>query len=285
MASHETVEGRPVQMGDFVQVDYEAVSENKPLAEMLEEDNGLAKGEATWLPVKENVLAPGFHKGLVGKEIGEKCEIQVDFDEHFSEQGLEGKKAVYFVEIKAIRGQKKPELDDAFAKEAGAESMESLRDALKTEIQQYKQNEEHNRHADVIVDKLLSSVNFDLPESVVNEETRHSIYNIVQSNTRRGVSSEEIQEKKDEIYAAATRSAKDKVKLRYILHRIADEENIKVTSAEVQGYLRMMAMRYGMDPETLTQKMEEENRLNEIEESIRQKKTLDFLIEEAQVSV
>ena len=79
----------------------------------------------------------------------------------------------------------------------------------------------------------MEKVNFELPESAVAQETRNAVYDIVHQNTKRGVSRELIEQQKDDIYAAATSSAKERVKLAFLIQRIAEKEGVKVTQEEV----------------------------------------------------
>lgn len=48
----------------------------------------------------------------------------------------------------------------------------------------------------------------ELPESIVQNETRNVVRDIVYQNQQRGVTKESIQEHKDEIFATANTSAK-----------------------------------------------------------------------------
>ena len=69
-------------------------------------------------------------------------------------------------------------------------------------------------------------MNFDLPETAVAHETRNVVYDIVRENSQRGVAREMIEKQKDEIYSAATHSAKERVKLAFLIQRIAEKERI-----------------------------------------------------------
>ncbi len=78
-----------------------------------------------------------------------------------------------------------------------------------------------------MVRALLGRVNFDLPETAVANETRNVVYDLVRQNTQRGVGREMIEKQKDEIYAAAAGNAKERVKLAFIVGRIAEQEKIR----------------------------------------------------------
>jgi len=175
------------------------------------------------------------------------------------------------------------EINEEFLKRLGAASEEALREDIRTDLQQHKEQEEISRRKNEIMKTLMDAVSFDLPESVVNEETSSAISDIVRSSAQRGVTDEALMEKKDEIFEAASRSAKDKVKLRYILHKIATAENMEVSDADYRNHVARAAMSYGMDPEKLLKDIEGKNRKERIIDDIRVGRALDFVLAEADV--
>ena len=87
-------------------------------------------------------------------------------------------------------------------------------------------------------------MNFDLPESAVAHETRNVVYDLVRENSQRGVTREMIEKQKDEIYSAATHNAKERVKLAFLIQRIAEQEKIKVSQEEVLKRAQSLAAMY-----------------------------------------
>ena len=59
-------------------------------------------------------LIPGLGDQLQGLKTGDKQDLEVEFPENFNVEELQGKKAVYAVEILEVRERKLPEMDDAF---------------------------------------------------------------------------------------------------------------------------------------------------------------------------
>src|SRR6185369_8845469 len=124
-------------------------------------------------------------------------------------------------------------LDDAFAKSFGAESMDKLREGVRRDLENeltYSQNKGMRAQ---LIRGLLDRVNFELPESAVAQETKNVVYDIVRENQKRGVSREMIEQEKDKIYSAAAQGAKDRVKVSFLLQKIAEKESIKVSQEEV----------------------------------------------------
>ncbi|MEM7396940.1 MAG: hypothetical protein AAF492_31820, partial [Verrucomicrobiota bacterium] len=130
---------------------------------------------------------------------------------------------------------------------------------------------------------LLENTTFDIPASQVDQETQSIIYDIVNQNTRRGVDKSEIENSKEEIYQVANQNAKDRVKMGYILDRIGQEEKFEAGAGEVNNYIRMMASRYGMQELDFRKALEERDGIDEIKSEIEHAKTMDFLLEQAEI--
>ena len=129
--------------------------------------------------------------------------------------------------------------------------------------------------------ELLNRVNIDLPESVVLNETRHVVYDLVREHQQRGVSREAIDQQKDQIFSFATRSAKERVKAAFVLGRIADQEGLKADQKEVTQRILVLAEQYQIKPDQLIKQLQERNGLAEIEEQIVTSKVMDLLEQHA----
>ena len=277
-ANFVDVTGRGLQTGDFAVLNYSAVADGKPLTELAPNAKTIAERKDFWVLVQSGSFLPGFCDQLLGAQVGEKRQVLVDFKSDFPVKKLVGKKATYFVDVTAIKERKLPELNNEFATKLGAENLEKLKGQVSDGITAEKENETRADMRKQIVDQLLARTPFDLPESLVAAETRSIIYDMVRENTMRGVTKEELEKRKDEIFGFATQSAKDRLRASFILSAIADAEQIKVEKKEVEERIAQLAQQCRVTPEHLKAQLVEKDGLAEIEEQIRVSKTLDFLL-------
>lgn len=282
-ARWEEVSDRPAQRGDLVQIDYEGFCDNKPVEELAPKAAGLGKGKDFWMLADDNAFLPGFADGLAGAKIGEKRQVMVDFAADFVEKAVAGRKATYFADVKALRQKKLPALDDELAKSLGLASADELKTRVREDLLKQREEQEKRRRKSDIMKALLEATKLDVPESVVLQETRDAVYDIVRQNSYRGASREQIEESKDQIFEQASRSAGEKVKIRYILHRIADQEKVEATPEEVSARLAEMAAQYNVTPQQFRAELDKRNALDGVAEDIRVNKTLDFLLEQAKI--
>lgn len=282
-AEFVNVEGRGLRTGDFAVVNYTGVADGKPIAELAPEAKTLGENKDFWVLVSSDSFLPGFCDQLLGAQAGEKRQVLIDFATDFPQKPLAGKKATYFVDVTGIKEKKLPELNDEFAKKAGVESLEKLKEEIRKSLAAERENQVQSDLRRQIVDYLLSKTSFELPESLVTQETRGIVYDLVRENTTRGVSKEQLEQKKDEILGFATQSAKERLRSSFVLDTIAQAEQIKVEEAEIEQRIAQLAQRYRITPEKLKAQLAERDGLGEIEEQLLVGKTLDFLLVNAKV--
>jgi trigger factor len=278
----ETVQ-RPAQAGDVVVVNYSGTCDGKPITEIAPTAQGLTEKKNFWVEIGGSGFIPGFADQLQGAQAGEKRTVNVDFPADFVTPQLAGKRGVYDVEVLEVKEKHLPALDDAFAKNYGAENLEKLREGVRRDLEnelKYKQDRETRNQ---LVRSLLNRVNFELPESAVAQETRNVVYDIVQENAKRGVSRDIIEKQKEQIYSAATQGAKERVKVAFLLRKIAEKEDIKVSQEEIANRITHLAAVYQIPPEKFLKDLQQRNGLIEVYDQVMNEKVLEFLQQQAKI--
>ena len=274
---------RPVAAGDIAVVNYTGTCDGKPITDTAPTARGLTEQKAFWLRCEAGQFIPGFTEQLHGMNAGEKRTVNVDFPPDFVSAELVGKHGVYAVELVQVKERLLPEVTDEFAKGFGAESLEKLRAGIHADLGADRNTKASRAVRDQLIQSLLSKVSFDLPESIVLQETRGIVYNVVQENQQRGIPKEAIEQQKDVIFANANASAKDRVKAMFLLNRIAEKEGVKVEQQEILERVNAMAQQYQMPIQKLIKQLEERGGFGEIHEQILVGKVLDFLQLQANV--
>jgi len=282
-ASFEGVDGEPAAKGDLVNIDYSGVSEGRSVGEFASDCSGLGEGKDFMALVGEPEFLPGMAAHLEGMSVGEEKEVEVDFPADFRVPAVAGKKAVYTVKVNGVRRKVLPEIDEAFLKQFEVGTEGELRTKIRSDLEEAAEEREKDRLRGEIGSFLLGKVNFDLPESVVEHEKNMAVRSIVSRSAMSGATREQIEERRDDILDAATRSSTERVKLSYILGRIADAEDIRVEDSEMDERIRDLAPRYQMTPERLRTDLEKKGSLESFRDDVRAEKTLDFLLGNAKI--
>ena len=285
-ARYDEVQGRALSKGDLAHIDYTGLIGGQPVETVAAKAKGMGEGKDFWLMAdEENEFLPGLAAGLIGAQVGETRTVEITFPSEFVEPALAGQKAAYTVTVKAIREKKLPALDEEFIKAVGAESVEGLKSRVREDLVRMREDNEKRRQQNEVARLLLENTVLDLPESVLQEETRQQVYEMVRQSQTRGASKEDIEHRKEELFDTAARTASDKVKLRYILRRIAREEKIDCTADEVEARMAMLARSWGVALEKLRTDMQKKNALNQVQEDVILNKTLVWLRDQAAVTI
>jgi trigger factor len=280
--SYNTV-ARPVQEGDYVVVNYTGTSEGKPLTDIAPTARGLTEQQNFWIEVSKTSFIPGFAEQLIGASAGDKRTVEVDFPQDFVSEALVGKHGVYQVEVVEVKEQILPELNDEFAKSYGAESVDRLREGVRADLQNEMNSKQNRSIRNQVTHALVSQVQCDLPESLIHYETRNMVYSIVNENQQRGVPKEVIDQQKDQIYAAASQAAKERVKAGFVLNKVAEKEGIRVQDIEVNERIVRLASSYQMTPDKFVKELEKRNGVGEIYEQLQQEKVINLLVQYAKI--
>ena len=270
-------EARPIQTGDYVIVDYEARMGGKPLEGGKAIDFTVEVGSGQFIPALE--------EKLIGLKPEEEKEIEVSFPEDYGYKKWAGKTISFDVKIKEIKEKILPPLDDEFAKDLGDyASFEELKAKLKGEIEKEKELGLERQLKDQVVDQLLEANPFEVPESLVKEQAKAMVSDTKLRLATQGVVFNNLgvsEEKLQEDYKAM---AQKQVKTFLILEKIAGQEGIAVTDDEADDRLREMSERMHQKFDVVKRYYEKNGLLPEVKDGIIRDKTLNFLLEKANIN-
>jgi len=280
-ATFDDAPDRPVAMEDFAVISYAGKLDGQPLADLPPEAKALAHNPQFWLWMRAEGFMPKFAEQCVGMKKGDTRTVEVEFPAEFPQAAVAGKKVQYDVELKEIKIKKAPVIDDAFAQEVAKMNLADLKARVRENLEQEKKTQADRAARTEIVQKLISGVEFELPPSAVEEETHATVYDIVAENQARGIPGHVLEEKKDEIFTNAAKSARESVKFKFISAQIAENEKIEVTNEQVAQHLAFLAQREGITLEKMVEKVRKNNAFGAIRQQLLRQAVLDFLLKEA----
>jgi len=278
----ETV-ARELRSGDIAVVNYTGTCDGKPITDVAPTAKGLTEQKNFWVEMQPNSFIPGFADQLLGAKAGDKRTVNVDFPADFVTRELAGKKGAFDAEVAEVKEKVLPAVDDAFAKSYDAENLEKLREGVRRDLEnelKYKQDRDTRAQ---IIGSLLNRVNFELPETALAKETRNVVYDLVRENAKRGVSRDVIEKEKEQIYSVAANSARDRVKLAFLIQHIAEKEDIKVAQEEILRRVQTLAAMYQIAPDKFLKDLQKRNGLVEIYDQLAHEKVMEFLENNAMI--
>jgi trigger factor len=270
-------EARPIQAGDYVIIDYEASMDGKPLEGGKAIDFTVEVGSGQFIPALE--------EKLIGLKPEEEKEIEVSFPEDYGYKKWAGKTISFHVKIKEIKEKILPPLDDEFAKDLGDyASFEELKAKLKGEIEKEKELGLKRQLKDQVVDQLLEANPFEVPDSLVEEQVKAMISDTKLRLAAQGVVLKNLSVSEEKLQEDYKVMAQKQVRTFLILEKIAGQEGIAVTDDEADDRLREMSERMHQKFDVVKRYYEKNGLLPEVKDGIIRDKTLNFLLEKANIN-
>ena len=234
------IDDRAAQNGDEVKINFEGFIDGEAF------EGG--KGEEYPLKLGSGQFIPGFEDQIIGKNIGDKFDIEVTFPEDYSEERYAGKAAVFKTEVLGITAQELPEVDDEFAKDVSefdtvAEMREDIEKRLTQSAEQQAQTAFDNALFDTVVagaDGVIPQVLYDrrIDQRVRDFESQlQQQYGDLKLNDYLQLTGMTMEQLRDEYEP----QAKKEVMLRLALETIADKEDIQVSDEELEEGLSEFA--------------------------------------------
>ena len=272
-----TVEGRPVQDGDEVILDFEGFVDGEAF------EGG--KGENYPLTIGSGSFIPGFEEQLVGAEAEKEVEVKVTFPEEYHAEELKGKDAVFKCTIHEIKEKQIPEIDDEFAAEVSEfDTLDEYKADVKAKIKEQKENEGKQKKEDQAVEKAVANATMEIPEAMIDEQVRQMVNEFAQNMQYQGISFEQYCQitgmTLEKVQEETRPQAVKRIETRLVLEAIAKAENIEVTEERLDEEIKKMAESYSMEADKLKELMGEEEK-KQMMEDIAVQDAVTFLVENA----
>ena len=270
-------EDRALADGDWAQITFRGEFQG----EAAEAEQQPVTGDDVMIEVGGQNTLPAFNEALRGAKPGQQLKFEVSYPEDFGERRLAGKALSYDVEVKAIKKKIQPELNDEFAKELGEyEGIEDFKQKLKDHLASDKKRRLEGETRDKIVEALIAKYQFPVPESLVQQQVDARLDRGLRALAQQGMRTEDMRKLDfDRLRAAQHDSAVNEVKGSLLLDRIAGEEKIEVTDAEVERELEILSLQTREPLDTLRQRLTGDGSLARIREQLRREKTGSLLYE------
>lgn len=282
----DPITDRPLAMGDYAVVTYQGTVDGEPISNIAPKAPTQIQGRRNaWVLMDEGTLIPGFAKAIEGMEIGQERTFTLDVPESFPLEELRNRKVTYAVTLHSINTRTPAPLNDELAaKIEPGQTLEGLRKKIRERQEESAEYQFEMAKKNAVVEKLLGLFTCELPERLVASETAYILKDIVGESQARGISDEEIKSHTDEIVQNASKTASDRVRSNFLLSRIADEEKIEETDAEVYQAILQMAERQQMPVKKLAGELARSGGINRLRDQIRITKALDLIASGATVT-
>ena len=271
------VEGRPVKDGDEVVLDFEGFVDGEAF------EGG--KGENYSLTIGSGTFIPGFEDQLIGVEAEKEVEVKVTFPEEYQAKELAGKEAVFQCDVKKIEAKELPELDDDFAKDVSEfDTLAEYKEDVKKNLTEKKAEDARRAKEDAAVDKVIENAQMDIPEAMIETQTRQMLDDFARRMQSQGLSMEQYfqftGQSMDKMMEDMKPQALKRIQTRLVLEKIADAENIQPSEEEITEEIQKMADAYKMEADKIKELLGE-RQMEEMKKDIAVQKAAKLVAEAA----
>jgi trigger factor len=278
-ATLAAVEGRPVQEGDFVILDFKG---ERLAGGPLEG----AEAEDYLLEIGGGELLPDFEENIVGMNANERKQFGVTFPMDYDEETLRGQSVLFNVHVKEIKERDLPPLDDEFVKEASEfETLNELRVAVREELEATAERRAEGEFRARVLDVVAEGGKVEVPEVMVHEKAHEMVESFERSISSQGMDPEQYYELAGADHAAFEErvmpDAEDTVRKELVLDAVATAEGIVADEDEVMHEIGHLAEDSERSVEEIARTLRDNGTFALLEEEISRQKALDFLVENA----
>ena len=230
----------------------------------------------------EDTPLPELHEALRGKKPGETSAFDKAYGEDANQEAWRGKTVHHDVTLKEIRVQEKPDVNDEFAKSVGGwDSVDAMRAAINADIRRHREKEAHNLKRQQAGEKLLGEHEFDVPETLVEEELGKSLNNYARYLASQGVDLQKAELDWRKVGEEFRPEAVKRVKRALILEAIAKKENVEVSDVEVDAEIRRAAREQGREFADVKHHLKHDGGYEALRTSMAQEKALELVLSES----
>ena len=275
-----TVEDRGVEDGDQTVIDFEGFVDGKGFEGGKAEDYPLTIGSHSFIDT--------FEEQLIGKKIGEECEVNVTFPTEYHAADLAGKPATFKVTVKEIKVKELPELNDEFASEVSEfDTLDEYKKDVEKKLAEKKEIEANSRNEDAVVAKVVENASMEIPDKMIDAQAENMVQDMARRMQSQGLSLDmylkytgmTVEQMKEQ----ARPDAAKRIRTRLVLEAVAQAENIQISDEKVDEEVAKMAEAYKMEVDKLKSYMSESD-IKQMKEDLAVQQAVDLLVAEAKLA-
>lgn len=267
---------RAAAVGDSVLVDVLFTHKGKE----IRENEGVSLRLRPTLRFQDAVLE-GFDQLMLGVTVGDTKTATVSVSVQASVVEMRGEEVEITLTVKEVREHARPELDKEFLEQFNCESEEDLDGQIKSALERQIEFQQRQSTRDQVLEKITESADWDLPESLVKQQTENALRREMLEMSQAGFTREQIAARENEIRQNAIENTRKALKEHFVLDRIASKEEIECEPQDIDTELLMMSFQTGEPLRRLRARMVKSGMIENMEAQLRERKAVDFILEHA----
>jgi trigger factor len=265
---------RAAASGDLVVVDYT----------LRPEDHDATTATGYHFLIGSGAVMSEIDAAAVGMKAGEEREVALRFPDDHRLESLRGKGGAATLKVSEVKEKVLPALDDELGKALGEfETLEALRAEVRKQLEARREAEQRRELEDKVATAVMARHEFTVPDALVMRQIAHQVEHARERLRRQGVDPDGVQWDVPKLVAELRPAAEQGVRRALLLEAIAGQEGLAPGDAEVDAEVEKIARASQRPAPAVRRMMEKSGDLEALRAGLRERKTLDFLIEHATV--
>lgn len=228
------------------------------------------------------IVVQDMGKRLIGKKIGHQEKVFMTGPSGHEDERIKDQPITLDITVQGVQRLVPAELDQ-LQQAMGVESEDQLKDRIRMSLEQQAERKQSANMHKQVSDQLVQQVELELPEGLTSRQTERVLARKKMEMYYQGKGEAEVEEAVAEMRSASEEDARRELKLFFILDKAAKDLEVEVDEEELNGRIAMQAMQQQRRPEKVRQEMQERGELQHLYMQIREQKTLDAIVEKANV--
>ena len=268
------INDRPAKLDDQVNIDYAGFDGD------VQFDGGTAQNHE--LVLGSGSFIPGFEEQLVGKSVGEACDVNVTFPENYHAKELAGKPVVFKVKVNGIREKEVPALDEDFVKEASetADTVEEYKAEIRQNLEKAANDRGEAAFENELIEAICENAKVDIPKAMVEDQIDSMVRDMEMRFAYQGMKLDDMLkysgQTREQLRDSYRDQAEERVKTQLVMEAVRKAENIEATDEETDAEIAKYAERNKQSLEKFKEMVSEDDR-KLFADGAAMQKTLDFL--------
>ena len=230
---------RPAKLDDQVNIDYAGFDGD------VQFDGGTAEGHE--LVLGSGSFIPGFEEQLVGKSVGDACDVNVTFPEDYHPKELAGKPVVFKVKINGIREKDMPELDDEFVKEASetADTVDEYKAEIRADLEKKADSRGESAFENEVIEAVCENAKVDIPAAMIDDQVDSMLRDMEMRMAYQGMRMDDYfkytGQTREQVRDMYKPQAEDRVKTQLVLEAVKKAEDIQPDEADIDAEIAKYA--------------------------------------------
>jgi trigger factor len=271
-ATYEDV-ARAAASDDVVRVDFVGSIDGVPF------EGGSATDFA--FTVGQGRMLPEFEAAVVGMTAGESKSFPLTFPADYNAKNLAGKQAQFKVTVNKVQQPVLPAIDAEFAKSLGIADgdLDKMRKEVRSNLEREVGTRLKARTKDSALSALLASTSFDVPKSLVEEDTQRLADMARRDLVARGVKAEEAPLPLELFTAQAER----RVRLGLLVGELVRANGLQPKPDQIRKLVEELAQSYERPQDVVNWYLSDRKRLAELEATALEDNVTRWVLDHAKV--